>query len=183
MTEKEFQVPQIHGLELYMPLTADIFRRDEYGDTDWDGEPMSKKEILDLEYPILDAIEQSWLPNEDLRGLMAYYHEEDGVNTKVLSCRFTVSPRNGELWGVAKCVVRGELSADELAALKDFVAGQASDGWGEGFEQREIETEDGNVSVHFWDGDNWSIMTEQERFAVPVMDKQQNGGMNFEQSL
>lgn len=183
MTEKEFQVPQIHGLELYMPLTADIFRRDEYGDTDWDGEPMSKKEILGLEYPILDAIEQSWLPNEDLRGLMTYYREQDGVNAKVLSCRFTVRPRNGELWGVAKCVVQGELNENELVLLKDFVAGQASDGWGEGFEQREIETENGNVSVHFWDFGDWSIMTEQERFGDPSMDRQQNGGMSFEQSL
>lgn len=41
--------------------------------------------------------------------------------------------------------------------------GQESDGWGEGFEQREIKTEEGELCVSFWNSDNdFFIKTEQE---------------------
>ena len=89
------------------------------------------------------------------------------MDDKVRSVFFTAEEREGKLWGVAECRVIGELTPEELAELKDYISGQASDGWGEGFEQRPIDTDQGEVYVHLWSFDrDWSIQTEQERFGL-----------------
>jgi hypothetical protein len=77
---------------------------------------------------------------------------------------------------VAECRVQGELTAEELERLKDYVSGQASDGFGEGFEQRPIKTAEDEIYVHLWSSDKrWSIMTRDELEQGPQM-----GGMKFE---
>lgn len=91
--------------------------------------------------------ERQWLerqgPEEVERGFMAYYGKADGVDRRVRYCHFTVEVRNCQLWGVAECMVQGQLTPEELSTLMKIVSGAASDGFGENFEQHEINVGSG----------------------------------------
>ena len=160
--------PEPTLLKLYMPLTADFYGRDEWGDVDETSEEWDGRTLLDYENQILGALVRNRMPEEKERGLMHWYDKQNSVDAKVRSAEFTVEARNGRLWGVVECRVIGDLTPEELDILKEYIGGQASDGWGEGVEQRDIQVDGGELYVHLWQWDNWSIQTEQERFAPKV---------------
>lgn len=160
--------PEPTLLKLYMPLTADFYPRDEWGNTSEEYETWDGRTLLDYEDQILGALVKERMPEEKERGLMHWYGKQDSVDPKVRSAVFTVEEKNGQLWGVAECQVVGELTPTELGQLKDYLSGQASDGWGESFDQHEIQVDGGELYVHLWNSDDWSIQTEQERFAPKI---------------
>ena len=153
-------------IEPPMPLTADLYDRNEYGEFDDSSTLLEGRELRDYQDQITAALVKNRMPEETERGLMHWYDEADSVDRKVHSAVFTVEKRDRQLWGVAECRVAGELSDTKLETLKGYLTGQASDGWCEGFEQREISVDDGGeLYVHFWNSDEWSIQTEQELFS------------------
>lgn len=167
-------------LKLYMPLeitTYDI--ESEYGYKEYANEPqeISNAEVTQYLDIILKAIEDDKLPEEEQRGLMRYYDDHDSVNAKVSKYVFTVELIEGELMGVAVLTLNDELTPKELEKIKDIITGQASDGWSEGFEQREISTDMGDIYVSFWNSDNWFIKTAEE---MGIEEHQNMGGIKFE---
>jgi len=159
--------PELTLMKLYMPLTADIYERNEWGDMPDEPELLTGRDLTAYEDHIRSALVKYRMPEEVSRGIMHWYNAADSVNDKVRSVTFNVERRDGRLWGIAECQISGELSAEELTALKEYISGQVSDDWGEGFEQREIAIRPGSeLYVHLWQDHSWNIQTEQELFCA-----------------
>lgn len=140
-------------LNLYVPLNV----------TRWDYECDAEESVDENDYvaEIREAVQRE-NRFETERGL-AEYLDAGKVKEKVYKITPAVEMYNGKLLGVAKCLLTENLDAEELDNLKEYCVGQFSDGWGEGFEQREISTSDGNIYVHFWEYSNtYYIKTEEE---------------------
>ena len=149
-------------LRLFSPLTATRYPRYDWDDINGEEEELLPTELCNYQKEILDQIAKERLSEEGDRGLAEYLNDE-GLKEKIYSMNPTVEVWRGELWGVLEVEYRGELSSKEIEDIKEYWEGQASDGWGEGFEQREIKTCRGDVFVSFWNSEHdYFIITEEE---------------------
>ena len=146
-------------MKFYSPLTADFFPDDlDYEDESYDeyeGYPQDGHELLEYEAAIRDAVEND---TRDFGGdLMQYYHEDDSVRNKVVTTVPSVEVHGNKLCGCLTVELKEPLLDDVQTVLCNYISGQYSDGWGEGFEQREIEVGDGKLYVHFWQDHDFEI--------------------------
>ena len=146
-------------MKFYSPLTADFFPNDtEDLDDDYseyEGIPYTGKELTGYRDVIRDAIYEDV---KDFYGdLMQYYHEDDSVRRKVVSAVPSVEICGNKLCGCLTVELKETLLDDEQTALCNYITGQYSDGWGEGFEQRDIRVDDGTLAVHFWQDHDFEL--------------------------
>ena len=156
-------------MKFYSPLTADFFPNDtEDLDDDYseyEGIPYTGKELTGYRDVIRDAIYEDV---KDFYGdLMRYYREDDPVRRKVVRAVPTVDEVNGELVGSLWVDTDAPLTAEEQAVFCAYISGQYSDGWGEGFEQRDIRVDDGTLAVHFWQEDGFKMTPSFEKIPKP----------------
>lgn len=147
-------------MRIFFHLKIITYPQGEYGLEDYP-EEISSAEAVVYEDQILAAIAKENRHFENDRGLAEYIRDE-ALKEKVYSLYPTVEVVDGELWGVMVAGLKDTLSGEETAALIDYVCGQNSDGYGEGFEQRSIKTPDGEIYVSFWNHENYSLKLEQE---------------------
>ena len=152
-------------MKFYSPLAADFFPNEpDYEDEfygEYEGYPQDGHELLEYETAIRDAVEND---TRDFGGdLMQYYHEDDSVRRKVVSAVPSVEICGNKLCGCLTVELKEPLLDDEQTVLCNYITGQYSDGWGEGFEQRDIRVDDGTLAVHFWQEDGFKMTPSFEK--------------------
>lgn len=115
---------------------------------------------------IQDAIERDQARDIDTMAMYFWTHDQkvnEAIRAKLLTCDWGVEEIGGKLYGRVEVTATEAFTVEERAAMREWISGQNSDGLGEGFEQRPIETVDGSIYVHFWNsGDDYFIATDDE---------------------
>lgn len=120
--------------------------------------------------------------DRDLHNMADYFDGSVGAKDKLISAVWDVQEVNGELYGVIRTGLREAFSPEEEQEWIDELIGQAADGFGEGLEQREIKTDDGDIYVSFWHSGDDYFMENEMNFRQRMSDghsfgEQQIGGM------
>ena len=142
----------------YFPLTGTL--DDGFGSTD----TVSNRYLRDFKSEIAELIEKE--QSNDLNNMKDYFDEDENARQKMVSAKWGIEELNQTLYGKVDFRLRVPFTAEEQEKVRDWIVGQNSDGFGEGLEQREIETEDGDLFVSMWNfGDDYFVYDEEEMAA------------------
>lgn len=151
-----------HRACYYFPLTCTI-EDEEYDYAPVEGYPGDLLRNMDA---IQTAIQKEQAYLIDTMAMHFWTRDPaltESIREKLLTCVWDVEVVNDRLYGKVEVLSTASLNPAEETAMKDWILGQNSDGLGEGFEQRPIETEWGDLYVHFWNsGDDYEIVTAEE---------------------
>lgn len=149
-------------LKFYSPLTGDFYENDvdEFGWNDGTVDYPTLFTGSDMSYyadSIQEAVEQR--NGDDGGNLMLYFDESRNpdIKAKVMSAVPSVEIQNGVLMGCTTVKLRESFTAPEMEDLLEYLKGQFSDGWGEGFEQQAIQISNGVLNVHFWNAEHFAF--------------------------
>ena len=139
----------------YCPLTAQLYD-EEYDEMT----EVSSNFLRAYAYEIEEAVRIDQSPDFDMA---QYITDHPTANAKLTTATWTVDMIEGTLYGRIDCCSTEPFTKEEIEALKDGICGQNSDGFGEGFEQRPICTDEGDLYVSFWhSGSDYFIHTQEE---------------------
>ena len=150
----------------FCPLTGQL-HDDEYGDMNDVG--------ADYIRTYSDEVEQALRDYQSPDMEMAeYITDHPTAKAKIVMATWSIDMIDGTSYGRIDCRSAEPFTAEEIEAIKDGITGQNSDGLGEGFEQRPIKTDEGDLYVSLWhSGDDYFIHTQDE------MDEYLNQGEGF----
>ena len=106
----------------------------------------------------------------DLHNMADYFHGSAGAKAKLIYADWDVENVDGEPVRRDPHRASGTLSPEEELEWIDELTGQAADGFGEGLEQREIKTEDGDIYVSFWHSGEDYFMENETDFRQRMSD-------------
>lgn len=148
-------------IELLTPLTGTFipnemeqdWEEEEYNDFEEGQVLFDGADLTEYASAIQEKIaEYSRVGHDDDKtdNLMDYFDGNTAIKEKVVSAVPSVKESDGVLYGCTTLELKEYLEAEELSELCEYLTGQYSDGWGEGFEQQEIQVDGGELYVHFW---------------------------------
>ncbi len=151
--------PDPWTLKVYMPMMVERL------DVGCQEVPLATEDAVLYVDNIIKALEEA---NKDLdpeRGLMKDCEGDESMLEKMRSYTFTAEVRENQLWGVAVCQIKGELTPEELEIFIGTIAFQACDEFGQNCAEKPFLCES-NFEYYFrlWNEESWDIMPENERF-------------------
>lgn len=156
----------------YFPLTVQI-------DDEETGSLYEEHNSILIGYAseVKSAIEEE--QDRDTNNMAEYFHGDKNLKDKLVSAEWTVEERNGELYGCVNVRLREVLTEEEEESLKDWIVGQNSDGFGESFEQRPLETEEGDLYISFWNAGKDYFICNKDEMEIYILQQRgpQIGGM------
>lgn len=144
-------------LTFYCPLVG------QFDDGDYGNEYICVNGSFMVAYQ--DQIEQAIADEQapEMGDMAQYMDDNPGVAAKLMSAVWTVEEMDDRLLGRIDCHLKEPLTAEEMSDLREEIIGQCSDGLGEGFEQRPIDTDEGDLYVSYWNSsDEYFLCTEDE---------------------
>ena len=172
MIEQRMREEATLEMKLYVPLKVEELDR-EMGDTyEVEGEPYLREIKKQVD---------SYNLEDGERGLARYFGKDNISRNKVYSIKPDVEMVRDTMMGVVAIKMTKPLTQTEIDDLKDYVTGQFSDGWGESFEQHEIQVSGGEIYVHFWDSEEYYINTDEEM--EQMLEQNLNEGMQGMQGM
>lgn len=92
-----------------------------------------------------------------------FFYDDDNAQKKMASVRWGVEEIDGVLYGKVDFRLYEPFTPEEKEKVRDWIEGQNSDGFGEGLEQRKIETEDGDLYISLWySGEDYFVYDKDE---------------------
>jgi len=150
--EENMKRDAIYEMRFYVPLKVTQY-----------GEDFEEEEIAGE--PYMEEIQEkvrAFNLEDGERGLAKYMWDDNICKDKVYSIKPDVERVRDVMMGVAVIKMTKPLTEPEIENMKDYLTGQFADGWGESFEQREINVSGNEIYVHFWDSQEYFIKTEEE---------------------
>lgn len=168
--------------KILTPLSGEFFPKEGY---DWNDGPDNYGELLDGRELVryMKSIQEAVAHKNSLGGkggdpcnLMDYFYGSASIKEKVKSAVVSVECAEGVLYGCTTLRLEENLGAGELHELCEYITGQYSDGWGEEFEQRDIQVEEGTLHVHFWQRSGMRFQIREDVKPDPEHDKTRDSG-------
>lgn len=119
---------------------------------------LAQEDIVRLEEEISEKLKVE----QEGREMTPFVGEQANIEDKLIYAEWSVENRNDTLYGKISCYFSAPLSTEETERLKDAITGQNADGFGEGFEQRGIKTEDGEIHVSLWNHEEYFLKSGEE---------------------
>lgn len=152
-------------MRVFTPLTAHFFSNDarqedsEVTEEEY-GLLLTGEDLAQYEKSIRERVlRENCVDEKNLTScnLMEYFHGSDSIKEKVSQAVVSVKNTEGVLYGCTTLTLRAYLEVPELQELCEYITGQYADGWGKGFEQRDIYVDGGYLNVHFYQPKSYKV--------------------------
>ena len=154
----------MENIKLYSPLSIQIDDTlnnyhappDEYSDND-SMVTLSESVYIDFKDDINMQLSKSL---GESCNLAKYCHSKE-LAEKLHSVNIEAIEFNDQLYAVTTVYIEEGMSLFEadISDIQEYITGQFSDGFGEGFEQVPITTNDGDIYVSLWNPNYWELST------------------------